>query len=77
MLVMYTSHTNHLGPSSGPTTADRAVLHATEIVPRDSRTGRCAVERFLKRHPVLDAHQVIQDRVRSGAEVVQAAAQRI
>jgi len=77
MLVMYTSHANHLGSSSGPATAYRAVPHTAEVVPRDGRAGRCAVERSLERHPVLGAHQVIEDRVRSGAEVVQAAAQRV
>lgn len=74
---MYTSNTNHLGPSSGPAAAYRAVLHTAEVVPRDGRTRWRAVQSLLEGHPVLGAHDVIQDRIYSGAEVIQTTAQRI
>lgn len=74
---MYASYTDHLGSPSGSATAYRAISHAAEIVPRDGRACWRAAKRFLECHPVLDAHHVVQDRVRGCAEVVQATAQRI
>lgn len=73
-LIVYTPHANHLGPSFGSASA---IFYTAEIVPRDGRACRCAVQRFLECHSVLDAHDVVQNRIYGGTEVIQATAQRI
>jgi len=76
-LVMHASYTDHLRLPSGSVTVNCAVLHTAKIVSRDSGTRQGAGQRLLKCRSIFGAHHVVQDRVHSGAEVVEAAAQRI